>query len=441
MVNRRRHPAEGGGDVGLALTRRDLLRGGAALTGASLLSLGGPGCGPPELKEPRSWIWTGGLGARTARVHARVVGDPEPTLTLSSVRDPSSFVRLEPDAVGRSGVASFVLPELTPETAYRYEVGSMGGRFRTAAAGPTSYRVAFGSCADTRSDHPVFDAIVARDPLFFLHLGDLHYRDIDENDRVRFLRAYDEALSTPAQSRFFSQIPVEYVWDDHDFGPNDSDRTAPGLEAASSAYREVVPRHPLALAGPTAPVGRAFSVGRVRYVVTDLRAGRSPRDVRNPTILGRAQKAWLLDELSSASQSHALVIWVSPVPWIADGGDDWGGYREERREIANHIVTHGIRNLAMLAGDAHMVAIDDGRNNTYASVGPGPGFPVFHASALDRSGSVKGGPYSKGTIAGGGHFGEMDLEDDGSGPVRVRWRGRDAQGRVLMSYTFTASAA
>ena len=372
------------------------------------------------------------------RLHARAVGVAEPVLTLASAASPSSAVRVDPEAVGASGVARFVLPALTPGMTYLYEVGGMIGHFRTPLAGPSSHRIAFGSCADTRSDHPVFDAIVDRDPLFFLHLGDLHYRDIDENDRTRFLRAYDEALSTPAQARFFRQVPVEYVWDDHDFGPNDADRTADGLQAASSAFREVVPHHPLALPGATAPVGRAFSVGRVRYILTDLRAGRSPRDVSNPTMLGRAQKAWLLAELSSASRSHALVIWVSPVPWIADGSDDWGGYARERREISNHIVAHGIRNLAMLAGDAHMVAIDDGRNNTFASVGPGPNFPVFHASALDRSGSVKGGPYSKGTIEGGGHFGEMDVEDTGTGPVRVRWRGRDARGRVLMSHTFTA---
>ena len=191
-----------------------------------------------------------------------MVGVAEPVLTWNSAESPSSTVRLGPDAVGTSGVASFALPELAPGTVHIYEVGGMTGRFRTPLAGPSSYRIAFGSCADTRSDHPVFDAIVGREPLFVLHLGDLHHRDIDENDRARSLRAYDGALSTPAPARSFRQVPVEYVWDDHDFGPKDSDRTADGLEATSSAFREVVPHHPLALPGATAPVGRAFSVGR-----------------------------------------------------------------------------------------------------------------------------------------------------------------------------------
>jgi hypothetical protein len=44
----------------------------------------------------------------------------------------------------------------------------------------------------------------------------------------------------------------------------------------------------------------------------------------------------------------------------------------------------------MISGDAHMVAIDDGTNSDYAD-GGGGGFPVFHAGALDRSSSVKGG--------------------------------------------------
>ena len=39
-----------------------------------------------------------------------------------------------------------------------------------------------------------------------------------------------------------------------------------------------------------------------------------------------------------------------------------------------------------MSGDAHMLAVDDGSHT------PG-GFPVMHASPLDKKGSIKGGPY------------------------------------------------
>ena len=82
----------------------------------------------------------------------------------------------------------------------------------------------------------------------------------------------------------------------------------------------------------------------------------------------------------------------------------------------------------MVSGDAHMVAIDDGTNSGYAAGGEG-GFPVLQAAALDRPGSVKGGPYSEGTFPGGGQFGLVDIDDLGDRIVvtmrGMRWDGAE----------------
>ena len=75
----------------------------------------------------------------------------------------------------------------------------------------------------------------------------------------------------------------------------------------------------------------------------------------------------------------------------------------------------------MCSSDLHMLAIDDGTNNDYAPDG-GASFPVMQAAALDRNGSVKGGPYSEGVYPGGGQFGLMEVTDDGA-ELQVRLRG------------------
>jgi hypothetical protein len=83
-----------------------------------------------------------------------------------------------------------------------------------------------------------------------------------------------------------------------------------------------------------------------------------------------------------------------------------------------------------------MLAADDGRHNRYASDGSGPGFPVYHAAALDRRGSVKGGPYSEGARPGGGQFGLLHVEDRGD-RLHVTYEGRNEQGQVLIKHAFT----
>jgi hypothetical protein len=180
-------------------------------------------------------------------------------------------------------------------------------------------------------------------------------------------------------------------------------------------------------------VAQAFTVGDVRFVMTDTSSERTGR-----SMLGERQRAWLLDELGRASREHALVVWVNPDPWIGAAdttSDTWSGFSRERREIANFISEHHIRNLVMVSGDAHMVAIDDGTHSDYSKNGRA-GFPVLQAAALDRPGNIKGGPYSEGAFPGGGQFGVLRIEDDGS-TVKVALSGRNWRGKTIVSYRFT----
>jgi hypothetical protein len=155
-------------------------------------------------------------------------------------------------------------------------------------------------------------------------------------------------------------------------------------------------------------------------------------------MLGARQTAWLGRELLAAKRSGQLAVWVNSVPWIAaaaPGSDSWAGYSHERRELANFVARNGIRNLLMLSGDAHMLAIDDGSNNNYATVGDGS-FPVMHGAALDRPSEVKGGPYSEGAFGGSGQFGTVTVRDTGGPRVQVTLEGWNYRGEQLVSYRF-----
>lgn len=404
-----------------------------------------PESATPALAEsPVRWLWSGAVEPDKFVVTARL--RERATSVRLVVRDEAghevasspSLAVVDPDA----GV-KLAVDGLTPATTYTYAVEIDGlidevntGRVRTFPDGAASFTVAFSSCAGTGSNGAVFDTIRDQEPDLYVMTGDLHYRNIADNDVSQFRTAFALVHGSASQSALYRSTPIAYVWDDHDYGPNDSDTTSPSRPAAWAAYRENVPHYELPT-GREGPIHQAFTVGRVRFVMTDTRSAQDPA---GGTMLGQEQLAWFLDELLDARDSHSLTVWVNSVPWIAQEhstGGDWGGFADERERIGRFLDEHGITNLVMVSGDAHMVALDDGTNSGY---GGHDGFPVLHAASLDRPGSVKGGPYSHGTHPGAGQFGVLEVVDDGGPEITVSLVGLRHTGEQLVRLERTFAA-
>jgi alkaline phosphatase D len=416
-----------------------------ALAACACRHLGGAPPAPPP--ERVSVLWAGAVTDSSARVHARVPTDSgRVRLAVAPADDgwAAATIHEGTRATPHSEVLQVPLRGLAPDTRYRYAPAVDGrldttrsGTFRTFADGPFSFRVALGACAETGSRHPVFRAIRRADPDLFLHLGDMHYEDIAARRPAPFRRAYQRVHGSPPQAALYRSTALAYVWDDHDYGPNNSSRRAPGQPVAQRVYREYVPHYPLARDDEAAPIYQAFTVGRVRFLITDLRSARTANQAPDSakTMMGTRQKRWFKRQLRRARDRYPVIAWVSSVPWIGPTGaseDHWGGFAHERRELATYIDSIGVADqLVVLSGDAHMVALDDGTHNRYGRDGGG-GFPVVHAAALDQTGSVKGGPYTHGpyptplTLVGRrpGQFVLMDVHDGGGDQVCVTWTGK-----------------
>ena len=385
------------------------------------------------------WLWSGGVTTTTGVVRARPRHAFDTSRLLVATDRGFADARSVPLGGAFDRVLEFRLSELAPDTRYHFGVELDGeldmvrtGSFRTFPDARQPVRIVLASCARIGSNGKVFDAIRELDPALYVCLGDFHYGDNFVDDVDDYRQVFDVQLTRPAQAALYRSVPIAYVWDDHDYGPNDSHRDVPSRNAAMLAYREYVPHY--GLAGPDTAIYQAFSVGTIRVILTDSRSARDPHqvhDTASKSMLGAEQRDWLLAELVASSATNDLVVWVNPVPWIDDAearGDSWAGYTHERAIIADHIADNGIDNLVMVAGDAHMVAIDDGTHSNYSST-PGPAFPVMHVAALDRPGSTKGGPYTSGPIAGGGQFGFIDVAVAADGRsidvdlVAMNWRG------------------
>ncbi len=403
-------------------------------------------------------VWAGNVTPTSATVSIRLnASGLRVRLQVSRVESLVSAVysSVVTTAATLGNTTKLTVQGLVPDTDYFYGIEVAGalrtevvsrGRFHSFPLGRASFRIAFASCGDFRAtDQSAFAAIMGERPLLFIHTGDLHYSDTNSTVADEYRYNYDNVLGHYAQGPFFRSMATAYVWDDHDYAGNDADTNAVGRDTARAIFKERVPHYPLGAAGGT--VAQAFTVGRVRFIMTDLRSAAMTTTLKESATkskMGASQKAWFKQELINArDNSFPLIVWVCPDPWIGAaklGEDGWASYATERTEIANFIRDNRISNLTIIAGDMHGLAFDDGTNSDYATGGGAP-LTVLHAAALTQEGSIKGGPYSSGAIPGSPQYGILEIYDNGGPSVACRFLGMHATEGRKLTHIFSSSIA
>lgn len=345
-----------------------------------------------------------------------------------------------------NNMCRFYLTGLDSNTEYTYQVqvgdnlSGPVGTFRTLpTASSFNFTCAFSGDANTGSTNNSFNRIRLLNPLFFIHMGDLHYENISTNSEVLFHAAYDSVLRSEPQALLYQNIPTVYVWDDHDYGPNNSNGSSVTKPAATAAYRSRVPHYPLV---DGTSIYHTFDVGRVRFVITDQRSAASANaatDNSSKTMLGTDQKTWFKNILSNSPGK--LIVWVCP-RWFgmpaSTGADHWGGFTTERTELCDYIKVNCHGRVIVLSADLHTMGVDDGTNHDFATGGGEP-LPCFQAAALDQTPVSGGGSYTEGEYLNRGQFGTMEIVDSGTNNIEVTWRGYDSIGNILVTHNFLVS--
>ncbi len=315
----------------------------------------------------------------------------------------------------RDHTARVVLEGLAPDTRYRWRVRfgrggfvravagpALEGTFRTAPApdAPAPLRLAFGGdlagqnvCRDAALGFPVFEAVAARAPDLFVTLGDMIYADGTCEavgrygnaqvpggfgpalDRAGFDAHWRYAREDPSHQRLLATTSLVAVWDDHevrnDFGPRD-DRPAPPappvplMGPGLAAFLDHNPLPP----GAGHRLYRRLRWGRhLELFVLDTRQYRAPDalpdDGPEPkTMLGRAQREWLVRAMTSSDATWKVVVSSVPlaiptgVPPEAgrDGWADGGGptgFERELLAVLRALREAGVRESVWLTADVH----------------------------------------------------------------------------------------
>ena len=267
-----------------------------------------------------------------------------------------------PDPAAKSSGQNTIaqLKGLSADTAYRYEVkiGGKGdpawsGGFRTAppVGKASAFRMALTSCMKTGQPQASWFLLLAQQPDLHLTVGDTHYADT--TDPTKQLEHHLRYRREPFFATAIRNIPTYSMWDDHDYGPNNSDGTAPGKENSLAGWKQ----HWANPGAGTSEIPGAFykfSRGEVEFFVVDSRYHRSPDkapDDEHKRMLGDAQFTWLLEGLKNSTAKFKVIASGSTLDHSKVDG--WKIYTFSRHRLFDSLKEHQISGVMYMSGDIH----------------------------------------------------------------------------------------
>ncbi len=211
------------------------------------------------------------------------------------------------------------------------------------------------------SDYEIYNHIADMHPDFFLWLGDnVYLREPDWNTRAGIFHRYSHDRAIPELQKFWATTHHYAIWDDHDYGPNDSDKGFWNKNETYNAFK-------LFWANPSYGVGDIkstttfFNWSDCDFFLMDNRTFRTPnkRIEDNKTELGEEQLQWLFDNLVNSYGTFKFIVLGGQ--FLSNSGEYESysnyGFAAERQRIIDFIYKQKIKNVIFLTGDVHFSEI------------------------------------------------------------------------------------
>ncbi len=329
----------------------------------------GPMLGYNEMREVLLWVQT----KEPARVQFAYWVKEKPAEKF--------FTDEKMTAESEAFTAKLPADEVEPGTDYVYQVLINGQaveldyptEFRTQELwrwryDPPAFTVVVGSCSYVNeevydrpgkpygSDFQIFTTIHRMRPDAMVWLGDnVYLREADWYSRTGIMKRYTHTRSLPEMQPLLASTHHYAIWDDHDFGPNDSDRSYVHKETTLEAFRLFWGNPTFGVNGQKG-ITTFFQYNDIDFFLLDDRYFRSPNRLKHGdrTMLGKEQLEWLIDALAASYAPFKMVCIGNQVLNPAKASETYENvFPEERAYILKRIEEEGIKNVIFLTGDRH----------------------------------------------------------------------------------------
>jgi alkaline phosphatase D len=329
----------------------------------------GPMVGYSEQREVMIWVQT----TRPADVQLRYWPVDKPANARLSA--------LVQTTAAQDHIARFLLTGLPPGTRFNYELylnGVLAPRpyrlaFQTQPhwqwrTDPPAFTVAFGSCAYVNeeiydrpgkpygSDYEIFTALAAQQPDLMLWLGDnTYYREPDWFSEAGMRHRYAHTRALPELQALLGATHNYAIWDDHDYGPDNADRSYRMRQTALQIFKDYW-ANPSYGSEDVPGVFTRFEWGDIEFFLLDDRYHSSPitmADSPQKAMFGEAQMQWLMESLVSSRAPLKIIAGGNQMLNPMNPYEAFSKYPHEQQKLLQWIQTQKISGVLFLSGDVH----------------------------------------------------------------------------------------
>lgn len=305
----------------------------------------------------------GELGAGQARIWVQARDTAELTLQLHGTDGTERSLTAVPTA--QEWLCVVFHAEGLTAGGYEYSLRSVHGqtrRYPLPRAVPEQARrvkLALGSCYKDyqRAELPIFGRIAEEAAAVFIMLGDNCYfvQDSDWSSEHAMMLAHLRNRNHDSLRPLLARTSTLGIWDDHDFGPNDSDGTFANKESSLRSFKRMWAQRSYGTA-ESPGIFSTVRCGPLELFLTDDRYERRSRR----HILGPAQLDWLKQRLKDSDAPVKLLLSGSQLlpEAAALPHFDWECWRRdagsELEELLAFIAENDIRGVVFASGDPHL---------------------------------------------------------------------------------------
>lgn len=400
------------------------------LPAASELLQAGPMLGRSEMTETEIWLQT----KRPCQVAVRFwkQGKPETARLAGPVKTAD-----EADLIAR-----FTLDRLEYGTLYDYEVYLDGRRvqlgyqttFQTQKMWQwrvkesdemPPFKIAFGSCAyinDEPFDRPgnpygggyeIFRSIAEQRPDAMVWLGDnIYYREADWLSETAMRYRYSHGRSLPQMQQLLANTHHYAIWDDHDFGPDDSDKAFRLRERSLEIFKDYWANASYGTSETPGVFGR-FEWNDVEFFMLDNRYYRSANrmpDIAARRMFGDAQMEWLENALSSSTASFKIIAGGNQMMNPITPVEAFGNFPTEQKRLIDFIKRAKISGVVFISGDRHFAELIKRKEEGLYPLYDFTSSPLTSGPAMPKAAEADNPSRIKGTlVTGKRNFGMLQV--------------------------------